>query len=243
MYMAPEEQATLLKTFVGPLFAANGVNTQLLVWDHNWEDVDYATEVLADDEARAFVSGTAFHCYFGDVGVQDDLHTQHPDLDIWVTECSSGLWAGDDAGNFAEQARLLVDATRHWARAVLRWNLALDENRGPQNHGCNECTGTIEIRQQDGAVKLNPEYYTLGQFARFVRAGAVRVGSTSAGAESALAHVAFVNPDGSLVVIAYNPEPVARDVEIRGERGAFTVTLPAGALATFVISPEAASPA
>jgi glucosylceramidase len=236
MYMAPEEQAELIKTYVGPLFAANGLATQLLVWDHNWEDVDYPKTVLADDAARAFVAGTAFHCYYGDPAVQDDLHAQHPDLDIWVTECSSGMWLGDDAGNFAAQAKLLIDATRHWARAVLRWNLALDENRGPQNHGCNACTGTVEIRQGDGQVTLSPEYYTLGHFARFVRAGARRVGSQSVGAPSTVEHVAFVNPDGSLVVIVHNPDATQVAAEVRSARGAFSYSLPPGGLATFVVS-------
>jgi glucosylceramidase len=234
MEMEPEAQAAILRAQLGPRLDARGLATRVLVWDHNWDDYAFATTVLADASARQYAAGTAFHCYLGDVGAQDLVHAAHPELGIWLTECSSGTWQGDYGASLRDDARLVIEATRHWARAVLKWNLVLDETRGPQNHGCSDCTGTVEVRKADGAVTFNAEYYVLGHFGKFVAPGAVRIGSTS-GAQLAVEHVAFENVDGGIVVVALNPGGAAATFELRSTYGALTYVLPAGALVTFVI--------
>ena len=52
---------------------------------------------------------------------------------------------------------LVIGATRHWARGVLLWNLALDENFGPHLGGCGNCRGVVTIDSRTGAVTRNPE--------------------------------------------------------------------------------------
>jgi glucosylceramidase len=234
MEMEPEEQAAILRYQLGPRLGASGLGTRVMVWDHNWDDYDFATTVLDDPGARQYAAGTAFHCYLGDVGAQDLVHAAHPELGVWLTECSGGTWQGDYGASLRDDAKLVIEATRHWARAVLKWNLVLDETRGPQNHGCSECTGTVEVRKADGAVTFNAEYYALGHFAKFVGPGAVRIGSTSGG-QLAVEHVAFENADGGIVVVALNPGAAAATFELRSPYGALTYVLPAGAVVTFVI--------
>ena len=65
-------------------------------------------------------------------------------------------------------------------KTVVTWNLALRPDGGPHNGGCDTCTGVVTVKP-DGTVTRNAEYYTLGHLARFVKAGAVRVASTSYG--------------------------------------------------------------
>ena len=67
MRMEAEEQAAFIRDHLGPAFRANGIGTRILAWDHNWNEPGYALTVLGDAGARAFVAGTAFHCYAGDV--------------------------------------------------------------------------------------------------------------------------------------------------------------------------------
>src|SRR5213082_2475229 len=57
------------------------------------------------------------------------------------------------------QRRVLRD--RNWARGVILWNLALDEQHGPHTGGCGNCRGVVTIKS-DGTVERNEEYYEIG---------------------------------------------------------------------------------
>jgi glucosylceramidase len=125
---------------------------------------------------------------------------------------------------------LIIGATRNWARGVLLWNLALDEQHGPHQGGCGDCRGVVTIESRSGAVTRNVEYYALAHASRFVKPGARRIGSSSgvAGLES----VAFTNPDRSTVLIVVNTTAEQRRFVVRWASKALVYALPAGAVAT-----------
>ena len=85
--------------------------------------------------------------------------------------------------------------------------------------------------------------YRYGQFSKYVRTGAVRVGSEPASLSvSGLHHVAFANADnargssnaGAIVVVVANTAFEPREVELRcGGSTARAATLPARSVATF----------
>jgi glucosylceramidase len=154
------------------------------------------------------------------------VHDAHPDKDTWFTECSGGAWAPNFGDNLKWNVRtLIVGATRHWARGVMLWNLALDERHGPHAGGCNDCRGVVTIDSATGAVTRNEEYYALAHASRFVRPGAVRIASSSG--VNDIETVAFRNRE---------PSPSTRRMwrtrSRSRQRGRF-VTLPAGAVATY----------
>ena len=62
----------------------------------------------------------------------------------------------------------------------MNWNIALDSTGGPHLGGCDTCTGLVTL-QPDGTVTTDAEYYTIGHLSKFVKPGAVRIGSTSYG--------------------------------------------------------------
>jgi glucosylceramidase len=116
MDLRDDEEARLAET-VGPALRRAGLRTKLLGYDHNWSlhpnDVgppddranpNYADSLLDSPAARWF-AGTAFHCYSGDPESQSALHDQHPDKDIYFTECS-GTQSGNPATTFPD--------TLHW---------------------------------------------------------------------------------------------------------------------------------
>ena len=72
----------------------------------------------------------------------------------------------------------VIDVPRNWGQSVVLWNLALDENHGPHVGGCTNCRGLVTTHG-DGSVTKEPDYWALGQVSRFVRPGAVRIGSSS----------------------------------------------------------------
>jgi len=210
---------------LGPMLRAAGLRTQILAYDHNWSEHpndiastppdetmdtnDYPQEVLSSPAAR-WVSGTAYHCYYGDPSAMTTLHDEFPAKDIYFTECS-GSQSTDPANTFSDTLKwharnLIIGSPRNWAKAVINWNVALDPSGGPHVGGCGNCTGILTIGPGD-KVTPDAEYYTLGHLSRFVQPGAVRIASTSFGTtgwNGEVMDVAFRDPDGTTVLVAHN---------------------------------------
>lgn len=238
MLLDPAARATLVGQHLGPLLAQRASAPRLLDWDHNWDDPNSPLSVLADPVARPFVTGVAWHCYAGNVSAQTQVHNAYPDKETYFTECSGGQWAPVWSDNLLWNVRtLVIGATRNWARGVLLWNLALDENHGPHLGGCTNCRGVVTINSTTGAVTRNVEYYALAHASRFVRPDAQRIDSSTA--VNGLDSVAFRNADdGSIVLIVANSAGAARSVSVRQAGQAFAYSLDAGSVATFVWTPK-----
>ena len=233
MRMPPRTRAAVVGQHLGPLLKAKGLNTQILEWDHNWDEPWSPLSMLSDATARKYVSGVAWHCYAGDVSAQSQVAQHYPELDVWFTECSGGEWKTQWAETLPWLMRhLVIGSTRHGARGVLMWNLALDPKFGPHLGGCKDCRGVVTIDPATGQVTRNMEYYAFGHASRFVHQGARRV--DSAGEVPGLDHVAFTNPDGSTVVVVSNSaaQPRRFTVQAPGQRVGYT--LPAGSVVTLV---------
>jgi glucosylceramidase len=233
MRLDPPARAKFIGEHVGPLFERSGITTRILDWDHNWDEPNSPLQVLADPIARKYVSGVAWHCYGGDVGAQRVVHEAHPDKDTYFTECSGGAWAPNFADNLVWTVQhLVIRSTRGWARGVLMWNLALDENGGPHTGGCGNCRGVVTIDSRTGAVTRNEEYYAFAHASRFVRPGARRIMTTM---PDSLENVAFRNADdGSIALIVLNPNTTPRSFAMRSDDGrTFAFALPPRAVATF----------
>lgn len=236
MRLSAAQRATLLGAHVGPMLAERYPYVRLLEWDHNWDAPEEPLAVLQDSAARRAVHGVAWHCCAGDVSAQSVVHAAHPTVATWFTECAGGAWAPDFGDNLLWNVRtLVIGATQHWARGVLLWNLALDERHGPHRGGCADCRGVVTVDAAIGRVTRNAEYYALAHASRFVRRGAVRIGSAvTRGDTDTFAQVAFrhADGDGSLVVIAANAAPVAQWVRIEGGVRAMRLEMPARSVVT-----------
>ena len=236
MRLEPAARASFVGGYLGPLFVRSGIRTIILDWDHNWDQYQSPLQVLADSVAPRYIAGVAWHCYGGDVSAQSVVHDAHPEKDAYFTECSGGEWAPNFADNLKWFVKtLMIGSTRGWAKGVILWNLALDENHGPHTGGCGDCRGVVTIASASGAVTRNVEYYALAHASRFTRAGARRIASTSgvAGVET----VAFRNADdGSKVLLALNTNTAPQSLAIRWAGKWFRYTLAAGAVVTFVWS-------
>ncbi len=237
MRLGPAARARVIAGHLGPALAAAGLRTEVWEWDHNWDQPESPLAVLADPAARRYVRGVAWHCYGGDVSAQSRVRDAHPDVPVYFTECSGGGWAPDFGDALTWQAgTLVVGATRHWARGVALWNLALDERGGPHLGGCGNCRGVVTVDSRTGAVTRNAEYYALAHASRFVRPGAVRVETAGRGAIDA---VAFRNADdGSTALVLVNPGRAARAAAVRargrGGRRVLRFTVPPRAVVTVV---------
>jgi glucosylceramidase len=92
----------------------------------------------------------------------------------------------------------------------------------------------VTIDPATGRATPTADYYVLGHVTRFVKPGAVRIGSTVA---DTICDVAFRNQDGSIVLLAVNDDWGAgsKRFNVRLGRTAFSYELPAGAVATFTL--------
>lgn len=240
---------------LGPMLEGAGLgDIQIISYDHNWsehpDDIADAEQLGVDPElnypydalrasAAPWIDGTGYHHYSGDVSAQNALHDAFPDKKIWFTE-GSGWHGADDsfAQYFSDTLKwhsryLHIGASRHWASAVVNWNLALNSQGGPVNGGCGNnpdgmCTGVVSV---DGTtVTRNAEYYTIGHMSRFVPPGAVHIGSNNAGD---LENVAFRNPDGGYALVVTNIGGGTQTFTISYDGQNANYTLPPNALATF----------
>ena len=232
MIMTAREQTEVLANYLGPAFREAKLKTKILVFDHNWDLIEYPLEVLSDAKAASFAAGTATHCYGGNVTAQNELHDRFPDKDIWMTECSGGDWQTGKI--LPQQVRLVIGATRNWAKSVVLWNLALDQDHKPFLGGCTTCRGIITVNHAAQPSKIEPtvDYTALAHASKFVVPGAQRIESNTFG-EGSLEDVAFRNPDGSLVLIVLNSTGGNATFNIAWAGKYANYKLPAAAVATF----------
>ncbi|MGV9521730.1 RICIN domain-containing protein [Streptomyces griseus] len=232
MSMTSAQQADFLRVLDQALTAAN-LPTNILAYDHNWDHPNYPLDVFARTGGIQRIIGAAFHCYGGAPAAQKQI--ADAGKRVFFTECS-GTDSENPATTFGDTLtwhaeNLVVQNMRNGGETVVNWNLALDRNGGPhQGHCTNRCNGIVEI--DGGQVTRNAEFYVLGHVAKFVRAGAVRIGSTSQGA-GGVQNVAFQNGDGSRAAVVVNTSSGSQRFSLTDNGRSLAYTLPAGAVATF----------
>src|SRR4029079_12296670 len=152
-----------------------------------------------------------------------------PEKGQYQTEHSGGTWVTDQVReDFVE----IVHVLRSGGRAFVKWVLALAQNRVPHAGGCGTCTPLVNVNTS-GAISYPIDFYTLGHFSRFVLSGAHRVYSSNA---TGILTAAFVNPDGSKALVAFNDRRAAVTFQVRWGDKAFSSSLPGYAGATFTWS-------
>ncbi len=243
MGMDEPTQLVAIRDNVLPALAASGLSTKLLLYDHNWDTPSYPASLLADPTllASPLIAGTAWHGYGGPPGAQLGVANQYPTKGGWETEHSGGTFiAGGSTGQFISDLTEITLVMRSASKAYIKWNLALDQNRGPnidqlgsQYAGCATCEGIVTINTNTGMPTKTIEYYSLGQFSKFILPGAVRVWSSNT---PVVVSTAYINPDGTRVLVAFNNSFASTTFQVQWGTKNFSYTLSAYAAATFVWS-------
>jgi glucosylceramidase len=236
--MSADQEGQFIHFDLAPALRAAGLTTRIYGSDLSWVSSPFA-DALASGPAAGDLAGIAWHCYFGSPTAMTQLAEAEPRLDQIVDECSPEIRPFGTP-------ELLISSLRNGASVVALWNVALDPQGGPKQaaNGCPGCRGVARINEQTGAVSFGSEYDQLGQVSRFVEPGARRIDSNNfvtygvdgSGFESVsggLDDVAFVNPDGSKVLIANNTSSSAIAFAVDWRDRSFSYTVPAGAMVTF----------
>lgn len=221
---------------LGPALAGAGLHPRIYGLDDS--SLADAQAILASPVA-SMLGGIAWHCYEG-MGRISTLHAQHPSEQEIVSECSPGIIP-------YSAAEVAIDATRNWASAVLLWNLALDPSGGPvevPNYGCSNCTGVVTINEETGVATYGLDYFELGQISKYVQPGAQRIYSNrfvsdfsnpkAYGVTPGLDNVAFIDPNGSKVLVATNNAPIKQRFAVSWHGYVLTYTLAPSATVTLI---------
>ena len=231
MVVEPADEAAFIRKSLGPAFRKAGIETKIIVYDHNCDRPDYPLTILNDPQARQYVEGSGFHLYEGEITALTKVHDAYPRKNLYFTE----QMVVDDHGDprlhiAAPVARLMVGAPRNWSRNVLLWNLAADPEFKPHtdNGGCPVCEGAITLDGNN--VTRNLAYYTVAHAAKFVPPGSVRIQSSTL---DKLPNVAYKTPGDKYVVIVANTSGTAQTFQIRFHGESIVSTLSGGAVATY----------
>ncbi|MEN2282478.1 glycoside hydrolase family 30 beta sandwich domain-containing protein [Algoriphagus sp. SE2] len=231
LLMLPEQQARFIGLHLGPAFKKAGIDTKIIIYDHNADRPDYPITVLSDSLANPFIDGSAFHLYGGEIGALSEVHREFPDKNIYFTEQWIGA-PGNLSGDLSWHVEnLIIGASGNWAKTVLEWNLTSNPTLTPYTYrgGCNRCLGAVTI---DGdSVTRNPAYYIVGHASKFVLPGSKRIESNLA---EGLPNVAFLRPDGKIVLIVLNNQEKTQAFEFSTDKTGFKSELNSGAVGTFV---------
>jgi len=234
MEMQADEQASFIKSHLGPKFATAGITTKIINYDHNWDNTNYSINILNDPQARQYTAGSGFHAYAGNVSAMTAVHQAHPDKELHFTEISGGAWATNFEDNLIwNMQNIFIGTANNWSRTALLWNLALNQNYGPTNNGCSNCRGVITINQPSAQVTLNEEFYSIAHFSKLVRPGAKRISFLYEQALTKIDAVAFMNSDGSKVLILTNYDSNYKTFSVKQGEKVFSYTIPARSVVSF----------
>lgn len=251
------EQAQFIKENLGPLFKKHGLDTKIIIFDHNGDRPDYPLSILKDHQTSQYIDGSAFHNYRGDMESMELVHLSRPDKNLYFTEQMVVEDPNSSEIRIAYNVnRLIIDPMRNWSKNVVLWNLAADPLNDPHtdNGGCSMCQGAITIDGDN--VSKNIAYYTIAHASKFIRPGSFRIHSTHTGDRSIhlyedeqrpevyraglvqntdlLPNVAFETPENKIVLIVANNQWEASSFKIQYQ-GKFTkIHLAPGAVGTYV---------
>lgn len=205
IYTADMER-DFVKNDLGPTFRKNGLDTRIIIWDHN-RDMMYqrASTVLNDPEAAKYVWGVGFHWYVhNDFDNVQRVHEAFPDKHLLFTEACNYPFDMSKIGdwNWGEKYGLsMVHDFNNGTEGWTDWNILLNQQGGP-NHVGNYCYAPIHADTRTGKLYFMNAYYYIGHFSKFIRPGARRIISSST--VDSLQTTAFINPDGKIAVVVLN---------------------------------------
>lgn len=243
LFMGWKEEQAFVRDALGPAFKAAGLDTKIYAFDHNYnydnmaDQQEYPVRMYDDEVAAAFLTGAAYHNYGGRREELNNIQQKRPDKELIFTETSIGMW--NDGRNL--EKRLMEDmeetalgTVNNWCKAVIVWNLMLDNERGPNREGgCQTCYGAVDIDRSDyKTITRNSHYYIIGHLSSVVKPGAVRIGSKGYTADGIM-YSAFENLDGTEALVLLNNTDEAKNITVNSGERSFTYEVPAKAVASF----------
>lgn len=236
MGWTPFSQRKFIAENLGPLLEERGYgDLKLMILDDQRIELPYWAEVVFNDSAAfQYTDGIAVHWYvdYFSPEVLTRTHDMFPDKFILGTEACEGDGPLEESVIPGSWKRLetyatdIIEDLEHWVVGWLDWNIALDQQGGP-NWCDNFVDSPIIVDPSADEFYKNPMYYAMGHFSKFLRRGAVHRALASNGT-AGLKATAAINPDQSIAIVILNDQDQTLEAAIEvPDRG--TLRLEVGA--------------
>ncbi|RZJ73927.1 RICIN domain-containing protein [Flavobacterium sp.] len=232
MLMNSGQAKDFINNHLGPQKAAAGFGgVKIIAFDHNCDNTAYPIDVLNNS---GYVDGAAFHLYAGNISAMTTVKNA-TNKNVYFTEQYVG-GPGNFSGDFGwHMQNVMIGSMNNWAKTALEWNLATNPSYGPRTPGgCTTCQGAVTVNNST-SFSRNTSYYIIGQFAKFVKANAQRIGCSSS--NGSIHATAFRNSDNSIVTVVYNSGS-ANTIKVVSGSNAFNYNIPASSAVTFKWTPS-----
>ena len=244
LFMGWDEQRDFVKKALGPAMREYFPSVKIYAFDHNYnydnmpDQQKYPLKIYSDAEAKAFLSGAAYHNYGGNRNELLDIHRQAPDMELIFTETSIGVWNQGDNLTLAlnrDMEEIGLGTVNNWCKAVIVWNLVLDSDRGPHSGAgaCTTCYGAVDVDNETySRITRNSHYYVIAHLASVVKPGAVRIGAKG-NMVKGVAYSVFENTDGTYALVMSNGNERGQMVQVKDGNHCFLVEIPGNAVASY----------
>lgn len=239
MYMGWQQQRDFIKQALGPAFRDAGIDTKILVFDHNFnydniaDQIGYPLHIYEDPDASQYVAGSAWHSYGGNVSELDQIIYEYPDKEIYFTEASIGAWNYTFENCLVNDFEtIFIGTLSRMGKGVTLWNLLLDDKGGPYGSAgaCTTCYGAVDISSSDyHTLTYRTHYYNIAHASKVIMPGAVRIGTEGFELDG-LDYLAFRNPDGSIGVIIVNKNTGAQTLTFNTDEYSVNYEVPGRSL-------------
>ncbi len=236
LYSANEE-AEFIKKHLYPKLKEHNLDTKILIWDHNKDNMFYRVlNTISDAEMSRYIAGVAFHWYTGTHFENVELvHKLFPSKLIFQTEGCTGysnFKPQDELFNAELYASEIIGDFNSGANAFVDWNLVLDYNGGP-NHQKNYCNAPIMINKDGSDYIKTPSFYYLSQFCKYIKPGAKKIAFSRY--TERLDVSAFQNPDNSVVIVILNRNDFNMEYNLCYQNHFIHDNMDSHAIVTFVL--------
>ncbi len=239
IYEGPEEARLLEKVY--HLIKQEGLDTKILIWDHNKDVIVDRIKETITKENSSYIYGIAYHWYDNYCNQElSKVHQLYKDKVLMFTEgCVELLLMDKDnpeknIGNFANglrYAKNYILDLENYSSCFIDWNLLLDEKGGP-NYVGNYCEAPIMYNKEEDKLVYNPSYYIISHFSSFISKGDVRV-KTIVYDESILATSCKKLDNNTYIIIVFNQEN-DKNIKIEINDEIFEIFLKEGTVATLI---------
>ncbi|XP_050327113.1 lysosomal acid glucosylceramidase-like isoform X1 [Bactrocera neohumeralis] len=190
-----------------------------------------------------YLTGLSVHWYWDEIfepAFIDVARKEMPDKIMLVTESCIGDKPWQSAvpilGSWKRGekfARNFLQNLQHDFNGWIDWNIVLDEQGGP-----NYVSNFVDAPSIANMTSLNefykqPMFYTMGHFSKFIPEGSTRIAAerTNVNVDT----VAFLRPDGSVVVVVFNSGYASVNVEVRDKKqGSIKINIPQKSIHTIL---------
>ena len=199
---------------LGPKMESQGVD----VWLGTCErpNVALIDTVLTDSIAGKHIKGVGFQ--WAGRSALPAVKEKYPDMGLMMTEQECGNGRNDWSGAL-HAWELMKHYLSNGVNAYDYWNMALLEN-GLSHWGWRQ-NSLVTVEPEQHSFRYTIEYYLLKHVSHYVRCGA-RLLCLPEGTDA----LAFLNPDGRIVLVAANPleKPLDLQVRLRGREQTFSLS-------------------